>query len=111
MQQAANRVGITILANIPEGLQAAVLDYAGAMVHTRLATRWQQRKSEQFMLQDEPARKEAEALIQFHRDEAIRLLEEAQQARRDYWDLRQDMGRAPGFAILNRVPGPYTPRR
>lgn len=111
LQQATYRVGVDIVANVDQGLQAAVLDYAEALAHTRLAQRWQQRKSEQFLLQDEPARKEAESLIQYHQEEAKTKTADGQQARRDFYDLRQDRGRAPSFTVLNRVPRPYTPRQ
>jgi hypothetical protein len=111
LQQGANLVAVDIVDNVPPGLQMAVMDYAGAMAHRRLAQRWQQRKSEQFMLQDEPAREEAEALIKYHQEEAKEMRSEGQQARRDFYDLRQDRGRSPFFTLLNRVPSPYTPRR
>lgn len=111
LKQAANRVTIDTPGNIPPGLQAAALNYAGELAHRRLAQRWQQRKSQQFMLQDEPARKEAEDLIKYHQGEADAMLKNAGLARRDYYDLRQDRGRAGAFTWLVRVPGLYTPRR
>src|ERR1035437_1047797 len=102
LQQGLNRIdGGSNTSLVEPGLQPAVLEYAGAMAHRRLAQRWQQRKSEQFMLQDEPARKEAEALITYHRDEAKDMLAEAQVARRDFYDFRQDRGRSPAFGLLN----------
>ena len=111
LQQGANLVAIDIVDNVPPGLQMATMDYAGAMAHRRLAQRWQQRKSEQFMLQDEPARLEAEALIKFHQDEAKSMRDNAGGERKDFYNLRQDRGLAPAFGLLNRVPRPYTPRR
>jgi len=54
---------------------------------------------------------EAEALIRFHMDEAARMMKEAREMRREYYDLRQDRGRAPAYGLLKRTPNPYTPRR
>lgn len=111
LQQAAYQVNSDTADNIAGGLQLAALDIAASMAHTRLATRWIQRKSSQFLLEDEPARKEAEELIRFHQDEATRLMDAGLKARESYYNLRMDRGKAPAFGVLKRIPRPYTPRR
>jgi hypothetical protein len=111
LQQAALQVSAQTPNDVPNGMQMAAMQIAASMAHTALAQRWQQRKSEQFMLQDLPARQEAEELIKFHQAEATRLLNDGMAIRLAYYDGRQDRGKAPAFGILARTPQPYTPRR
>ena len=85
--------------------------FAGYNGHTKLAQRWQQRKSEQFMLQDEPMRQEAEARISYHQEEARRLYEQAKELRLDFYDTRNARAFSPSYGLLARRPNPYTPRR
>lgn len=108
---AAQQVSATTIDQVSEGLQLAALHYAAAQAYSRLSVRWHQRKSEQFLLQDQPQRQEAEQRIMFYREESARLMKAAQELRREFYEYRQDRGRAPAFKILSRVPNPYTPRR
>lgn len=111
LTQGVNLVNGSNVSQIDPGLQLAVLYYAAAIVNRRLAQRWQQRKSEQFMLEDEPMRKEAEDRIQFHLKQAEIGGKEAQSLRQQFYDMRMDRGRAPAYKLLARTPRPYTPRR
>lgn len=111
LTQAANYVSLADITKTPPGLQQSVLMFAAATAHTRLAQRWQLRKSEQFMLQDEPMRQEAESLIKFHQDQAKACRADASTLRRDYYEFRQDQGRQAAFGTLYRTPPPWTPRR
>lgn len=111
LQQGANQVSTDLPGNVPAGLQMPVLHIAGSLAYSRLAQRWQQRKSEQFMLQDEPARTEAEERIKFYQAESSRLLNAGMLLRRSYYDMRQDRGRAPAYGTLTRRPNPWTPDR
>src|SRR5574337_199212 len=55
LQQAANMVSADVAADIPAQLQLAAMHIAASQAYTGAAIRWQQRKSEQFMLQDIPS--------------------------------------------------------
>ncbi len=111
LQQAANQVSADVAGNIPLGLQLPAMNIAGSMAYTSLAQRLQQRKADQFLLQDEPSRKEAESLIGFYQKESTRLMNDGLALRRAFYDGRQDRGRAPAFGLLKRTPQPYTPKR
>lgn len=111
LQQAAQLVSATTADLVVAGMQAAVLHIAASFAHARLSQRWFQRKSDQFMLHDQPARDEADARVTFHREEAARLMENGRELRREYYDMRQDRGRAPAFALLKRIPPRIGPQR
>lgn len=111
LTQATALVTIDAASNVPTGLQAAVLRYAAAMAHERLAQRWQQRKVEQFMLQDVPLRSEAEARVSFHQAQADRYHTQAGEFRLDYYNLRMDRGTAPAYGLLRRTPRRVGPQR
>lgn len=111
LTHAMNQVNASSLTNIDAGLQEAVLHIAASYAYKRLAQRWQQRKSEQFLLQDEPARTEAADRIEFYRRQGQDMMTEGLALRRSYYDLRQDRGRQPAYGILQRRPNPYTPVR
>ncbi len=111
LTQGTALVNATTTSQVEPGLQLACLDFAAAIAHRRLAQRWQQRKSEQFMLEDEPMRKEAEDRIQYHLKESATLQKEAAALRASFYDLRMDRGKAPAYGLLKRTPLPYTPRR
>jgi hypothetical protein len=110
LAQAANFVAVSTVGDTVAGLQPACLHFAGSLAHTKLAQRWQQRKSEQFMLQDQPAREMAENLIKFHTDEAARMMQTARELRDDYYEGHGKQ-KTPSFGLLKRTPTPYTPRR
>lgn len=111
LQQGLNFCSATTAAQVPAELQAAVLAFAGYNAHTKLAQRWQQRKSEQFMLQDAPMRQEAEDRVRYHQEEAQRLYAQAREMRQDYYDTRNSRAFAPAYGLLSRIPNPYTPKR
>lgn len=111
LQQAANQVTADTASNIALGLQASALHIAASFAYKRLAQRWQQRKSEQFLLQDEPARTEAADRIEFYRKQGQDMMTEGIALRRSYYDMRLDTGRSPAYGVLNRTPSPYTPVR
>ena len=110
--QAAQLVNATAASSVPLGLQQAALNFAGAMAHERLAVRWQQRKSDQFMLQEAPQLStEYEARITFHKQQAQDMYARGLAMRRDYYELSLDRGRKPSFGIFKRRPNPWTPNR
>lgn len=111
LQQAAYQCNSSAADSVATGLQIAAINIAASLAHSRLAARWQQRKSSQFLLEDEPARKEADDLIRFHQEESKRVLEFGLKARESFYNLRNDRGKSPAFGVLSRVPTPYTPRR
>lgn len=111
LDQATKQVNATDRSQLADGLQLACLYFASSITHRKLAQRWQQRKSEQFMLEDEPARKEAEDRIAFHLQQAKECQDLARSHRKEFYDLRQDKGLQPAYALLRRTPPPWTPRR
>jgi hypothetical protein len=111
LQQSANQVNSDVSGNIALGLQLTALNIAASMAYTSLAQRLQQRKADQFLLQDEPSRKEAESLIGFYQTESSRMLKDGLDARRAFYEGRQDRGRSMAYGLLKRTPQPYTPRR
>lgn len=111
LQQAANQTNVTDITQVPPGLQLAALQIAASLAHQRLAVRWEQRKSDQFMLQDAPARAQVDERVKFHQAEAEKLQANGLALRKSFYDLSLDQGRTPAFAILNRPPRPWTPQR
>jgi len=111
LTRSASQVGVATVADVALELQTPVTCFAASFAHTKLAQRWQQRKSEQFMLDDEPARQEAEARISFHQQEAERLYRMAREMRRDFYETSNDRNFKPAYGLLKRTPQPYTPRR
>lgn len=111
MQQAVLQMNATSTSNVQDGLQQATLQYAASLAYQRLAERWMRRKSEQWMLHDEPARNAADEASKFYQDMAKQALEMALALRKSFYDLRMDQGRQPAYALLARTPRPYTPRR
>ena len=110
LQQGANQMSAATAAQVDPGLQLSAMDVAASMAYTRLANRWQQRKSEQFLLEDEPARNEAEARITFYQKESDRLMKAGTDGRTAFYNLRLGRGLQPSFGVLSRTPRPYTPR-
>lgn len=111
LQQAANQVSADTSSDIALGLQLPAMNFAASMAYTSLAQRLQQRKADQFLLQDEPMRKEAESLIGFYKDESTRMMQDALTLRAAFYDGRQDRGKSIAYGLLKRTPQPYTPRR
>jgi hypothetical protein len=110
LNQAAIQVNSDTPDQVLPGLQLAAMNFAASMAHGALAIRWQQRKSEQFLLEDEPARKEAEARITFHQQEEASKMAAGLALRDSYYDLRMSRGKAPAYGMLNRIPSPWTPK-
>jgi len=111
LERARELVNAASIEDVPEGLRTAVLHFAGSLAFSRLAVRWQQRKTQQFLLADEPARMEAEEKIEFFRERAQEYMETALKLRQQYYFMRMDRGHAPAYGRLARVPRPYSPRR
>ena len=111
LQQGAQQVSADVVANVAAGLQLACLDFAGAIAHRKAAARWQARKSEQFLLEDAPAKSEVDARVAFHVDQAKQLMTEARELRKSYYEDRLDRARRPAYGLLKRMPSPWTPRR
>ena len=111
LQQGAQQVNANQASEVIPGLQLPALEFAGSMAFTRLGSRWQQRKSQQFLLEDEPARKEAEELIKYCTSEAERLRKAAREDRESYYNTKLNLAQSPAWALLSRIPPPYTPRR
>lgn len=111
LAQGGYQVNADILANVIPALRLPAMEFAASMAFTRLASRWQQRKSQQFLLEDEPARKEAEELINYCTSEAKRLQEAGREDRKAYYETKLDQARSPAYGTLVRMPWPYTPRR
>ena len=102
LEQAAHLVSLSSVTQAPEGLQPAVLHFAASFAHQKLANRWQQRKSDQFMYQETPTREAADEKVEFHQGQAKSMLRMAGDLRKSYYDLHFDRGRAPAFGILQR---------
>ena len=102
LEQAAHLASLSAATAAAEGLQPAVLHFAASFSHQKLANRWQQRKSDQFMYQESPTREAADDRVKFHQEQAKGLLQMAGELRRSYYDLHFDRGRAPSYGILQR---------
>lgn len=111
LQQAADQVSAATIDQTAPGLRLPALYFAASLANMSQATRWQQRKSEQFLLHDEPARSEMESRVEFHRSEAERLMKSALELRKAYYDGRLGLGLQPAYGLLSRTPFPWTPRR
>lgn len=111
LEQASLQVNTAQVSQVDPALRLAVLSLAAGMANERLASRWQQRKSAQFQLLDEPVRNEMDARIKYHQDEAARLNAKGLELRRSFYDLRQDRGRSPAYGLLKRTPSPWYPKR
>lgn len=109
--QGAKQVNAGSADQVDDGLQLACLDIAASLAHRRAASRWLDRKSAQFVLEEAVPADQMQERVQFHVSQAETLMTEGYAARLAFYDTRMDRGKSPAFKLLARTPRPYTPRR
>ena len=96
---------------VSEGLKIAVLQQAGSSAWMKLASHWVERAAHKFLVEDEPAKSEAEARAVHFSDLAGKYAKLALASRQSFYRLRQDSGYAPAFGRTLPSIQPWTPRR
>lgn len=111
LRHGVQQVSATDATQVDEGLQLAVLHFAGSFAHRKAATRWLHRKSEQFLLEDSPSLEQLSDKVAFHQSQAKELMQMGLEIRKSFYETRLDKERQPAYGLLKRTPNPYTPRR
>lgn len=94
----------TLVTNVPNGLQQAVLCFAGYFAYYKQAMRWAQRMSERFILQDAPLDSETLGRSNLFRQMANDLYKQAREMREDYY-TQQGRREQPAWTVVK----PYIP--
>jgi hypothetical protein len=94
---------------IQDGLQPAALHYAAQEAYSKLATRWAERASDQFLLEDSP-QKEIKAIIDSYRAMSADFQKKSVQLRDDFYK-RQGRANAPSFRTVSGRVRDLTPGR
>lgn len=109
---AAFYLGYTVAALVEEGLRPAAIHKAASDAWARLSVFWQERRSEQFILEESPSvgTPTAEERQKEYSDAADIFLKRADRLRDDFYK-RQGRRHAPAQAILAGAVHETTPRR
>lgn len=111
ISQGVRMCNATSADTVVDGLRMAATYFAAEQAHRRAAHRWQQRRTEQFLLEDQPAQNEMERHVAFHTQQATELHQLAMAMRKEYYATLGGQNLRPAYATLTRIPRPYTPRR
>lgn len=105
----AERISISDVTLVPFGLQQAVLEFAASFAYEKLSSRWMNKMSETFLMQDAPMGNEATRSNLF-KQQADTHYKNAIELRDDFYK-RQGRRNAPAYGrVKGNVPY-YTPRR
>lgn len=110
LAQAAAQVNSNTASNVPLGLQAAAIRYAACTAHSRLAERWLQRKSEQFMLNEQPKEGTVGDRVAHHVEMAKFYCAAADDMRKSFYEDKLGKAHTPAFGLLKRTPRNYGPK-
>lgn len=110
LTQAASQVSVDSIESVPAGLQLPALYIAGSLSHDRLAARYTERKSAEFMAH-EGTRGSMDDIITYHAQTAERMMKQALEMRKAYYDGMLGRGNRPAFRLLKRRTKSWTPNR
>lgn len=87
------------ITTIPIGLGQVVLNFGGYFAFTKASIRWAERKSKQFIVEEEPVVQETLNRANHYKDLAKKYMDEARILRDDYY-RRQSRSLAPAAAMF-----------
>lgn len=110
LKSAAQWLGGIDYVQIAPGLQPAALNYAGHLAYKKLASRWSERMSQVYLLQDAPAINATKTAVDEWIKLAAQFLKDAHTERAGFY-TRQDQSLAPLFGTVSGRIREITPPR